>query len=127
LLRGVRGKFLTPFTFENCLYVNVNPSLWTDTTKEFVQKLELKPGQKVLDVGCGIGGGDFYMAENFDVEVVGIDLSINMISFALERAIGLNFSVEFEVADCTKKSYPEKAFDVIYSRDTILHIQVRQL
>ncbi|XP_062157872.1 phosphoethanolamine N-methyltransferase 2-like isoform X1 [Alnus glutinosa] len=94
-----------------------------DTTKEFVQKLELKPGQKILDVGCGIGGGDFYMAENFDVEVVGIDLSINMISFALERAIGLQCSVEFEVADCTKKTYPEKAFDVIYSRDTILHIQ----
>ncbi|GMY23964.1 phosphoethanolamine N-methyltransferase 1-like isoform X1 [Fagus crenata] len=94
-----------------------------DTTKEFVQKLELKPGQKVLDVGCGIGGGDFYMAENFDVEVVGIDLSINMISFALERAIGLNCSVEFEVADCTKKTYPENTFDVIYSRDTILHIQ----
>ena len=89
-----------------------------------MQKLELKPGQKVLDVGCGIGGGDFYMAENFDVEVVGIDLSINMISFALERAIGLNCSVEFEVADCTKKTYPENTFDVIYSRDTILHIQV---
>ncbi|XXG80018.1 hypothetical protein AAC387_Pa09g0974 [Persea americana] len=93
------------------------------TTKEFVVKLELKPGQKVLDVGCGIGGGDFYMAENFDVEVVGIDLSVNMVSFALERAIGRNCSVEFEVADCTKKSYPDNAFDVIYSRDTILHIQ----
>ncbi|KAF3437181.1 hypothetical protein FNV43_RR19934 [Rhamnella rubrinervis] len=94
-----------------------------ETTKEFVEKLELKPGQKVLDVGCGIGGGDFYMAEKFDVEVVGIDLSINMISLALERAIGLQFSVEFEVADCTKKTYPENSFDVIYSRDTILHIQ----
>ncbi|XP_065635077.1 phosphoethanolamine N-methyltransferase 1-like [Quercus suber] len=98
-----------------------------DTTKEFVQKLELKPGQNVLDVGCGIGGGDFYMAENFNVDVVGIDLSINMVSFALERAIGLNCSVEFEVADCTKKTYPENSFDVIYSRDTILHIQVRRL
>ncbi|KAH7528573.1 hypothetical protein FEM48_Zijuj05G0086400 [Ziziphus jujuba var. spinosa] len=94
-----------------------------ETTKEFVAKLELKPGQKVLDVGCGIGGGDFYMAENFDVEVVGIDLSINMISIAIERAIGLKCSVEFEVADCTAKTYPENTFDVIYSRDTILHIQ----
>ncbi|CAD5190557.1 unnamed protein product [Musa acuminata subsp. malaccensis] len=94
-----------------------------ETTKEFVAKLELKPGQKVLDVGCGIGGGDFYMAENFDVDVVGIDLSINMVSFALERAIGRKCAVEFEVADCTKKTYPENTFDVIYSRDTILHIQ----
>uniref|UniRef100_A0A5B7BB71 phosphoethanolamine N-methyltransferase n=1 Tax=Davidia involucrata TaxID=16924 RepID=A0A5B7BB71_DAVIN len=94
-----------------------------DTTKEFVAKLDLKPGQKVLDVGCGIGGGDFYMAENFDVEVVGIDLSINMVSFALDSAIGLKCSVEFEVADCTKKTYPDNTFDVIYSRDTILHIQ----
>ncbi|CAL9218135.1 unnamed protein product [Arabidopsis halleri] len=94
-----------------------------ETTKEFVAKMDLKPGQKVLDVGCGIGGGDFYMADNFDVHVVGIDLSVNMISFALERAIGLKCSVEFEVADCTTKTYPDNSFDVIYSRDTILHIQ----
>lgn len=90
-----------------------------------MEKLVLKPGQKVLDVGCGIGGGDFYMAEKYDVEVLGIDLSINMISLALEHAIGLKCSVEFEVADCTTKEYPENSFDVIYSRDTILHIQVR--
>eukprot|EP01018_Ginkgo_biloba_P027288 Gb_18655 [translate_table: standard] len=94
-----------------------------ETTKEFVDKLELKAGQKVLDVGCGIGGGDFYMDETFDVEVIAIDLSINMVSFALERAIGRKCAVEFEVADCTKKEYPEFTFDVIYSRDTILHIQ----
>lgn len=86
--------------------------------------LDLQPDQKVLDVGCGIGGGDFYMAENYDVHVVAIDLSINMISFALERAIGLKCAVEFEVADCTKKTYPDGTFDVIYSRDTILHIHV---
>ncbi|MCL7036596.1 hypothetical protein MKW94_016084, partial [Papaver nudicaule] len=65
----------------------------------------------------------FYLAENFAAEVFGIDLSINMVSIALERAIGRKCSVEFEVADCTKKPYPDETFDVIYSRDTILHIQ----
>jgi SAM-dependent methyltransferase len=89
-----------------------------------VDKLDLKPGQKVLDVGCGIGGGDFYMAENYDAHVLGIDLSINMVSFAIERAIGRKCSVEFEVADCTTKTYAPNTFDVIYSRDTILHIHV---
>ncbi|CAL9220099.1 unnamed protein product [Arabidopsis halleri] len=32
-----------------------------------------------------------------------------MISFALERAIGLNCSIEFEVADCTTKHYPDNS------------------
>ncbi|XP_015966916.1 phosphomethylethanolamine N-methyltransferase [Arachis duranensis] len=94
-----------------------------ETTKEIVSKLGLKPGQKVLDVGCGTGGGDIYMAENFDVDVVGIDLSINMISLAIERVIGLKCTVEFECADCTRKTYPKNTFDVIYTRDAMLHIK----
>ncbi|KAG5014799.1 hypothetical protein JHK85_020935 [Glycine max] len=64
------------------------------------------------------------MAENFDAEVVGIDLSINMISLAIERAIGLNYAVEFDCADCYKRTYPENTFDVIYTRDTMLHVKM---
>ncbi|MCO5576756.1 hypothetical protein L7F22_030575 [Adiantum nelumboides] len=93
-----------------------------ETTEEFVKRLDLQPGEKVLDVGCGIGGSDFYMAEQFDVNIVAIDLSVNMISLALERAIGRHCAVQFEIADCTKKDFPASSFDVIYSRDTLLHI-----
>ncbi|KAK5600432.1 hypothetical protein CRENBAI_021729 [Crenichthys baileyi] len=93
------------------------------TTKEFVDLLNLKPGQKVLDVGCGIGGGDFYMSKMFGVEVLGLDLSDNMVDIAIERAKAEKLpSVLFEVADATKRTFPEGSFDVIYSRDTILHI-----
>ncbi|CAI5798008.1 phosphoethanolamine N-methyltransferase 3-like [Podarcis lilfordi] len=48
--------------------------------------LDLKQGQRVLDVGCGLGGSDFYMAKEFGVEVLGMDLSHNMVELALERA-----------------------------------------
>jgi cyclopropane fatty-acyl-phospholipid synthase-like methyltransferase len=41
---------------------------------------------QVLDVGCGIGGGNFYMARDYGVEVLGIDLSRNMLAIAAERA-----------------------------------------
>nr|XP_029511209.1 phosphoethanolamine N-methyltransferase 3-like [Oncorhynchus nerka] len=93
------------------------------TTKEFVDLLNLKPGMKVLDVGCGIGGGNFYMAKAFGVEVLGLDLSANMVDIAMERAMEEKLpSVHFEVADATKREFPEASFDVVYSRDTILHI-----
>ncbi|KAJ0411409.1 hypothetical protein ATCC90586_004395 [Pythium insidiosum] len=98
------------------------------TTTEFVAMLDLKPGQHVLDVGCGIGGGDFYMANSFGVSVHGIDLSTNMVyraieSYATHHKPRDGNDVEFEICDATTKSFPPHSFDVVYSRDTILHIE----
>ncbi|XP_043931612.1 phosphomethylethanolamine N-methyltransferase-like isoform X2 [Protopterus annectens] len=94
-----------------------------ETTKEFLALLNLQPGQKVLDVGCGIGGGDIYMAKAYGVEVLGIDLSSNMVEIAMERTVDEDVPlVQYEIGDATKRVFPEHSFDVIYSRDTILHI-----
>ncbi|EGZ22642.1 hypothetical protein PHYSODRAFT_345888 [Phytophthora sojae] len=82
------------------------------TTTEFVEKLNLKPGERVLDVGCGIGGGDFYMARQYGVSVVGIDLSTNMVHRALETSMqDPNADVEFEICDATQKEFPDASFD----------------
>jgi phosphoethanolamine N-methyltransferase len=59
---------------------------WVVLVQEFVAKLALQPGERVLDVGCGIGGGDFFMASQHSVYVHGIDLSVNMVLIGLERA-----------------------------------------
>ena len=54
--------------------------------QQFLEMLKLNENERVLDVGCGIGGGDFYMAEKYGVFVHGVDLSVNMILIAMERA-----------------------------------------
>eukprot|EP00051_Salpingoeca_urceolata_P020647 m.312398 g.312398 ORF g.312398 m.312398 type:complete len:435 (+) comp19658_c3_seq1:174-1478(+) len=95
-----------------------------DTTKEFCAMLDLKAGQSVLDVGSGLGGSAYHMAKEYGVSVLGIDLSTNMVDIAQERVpdAGLGDRVSFKVADVTKQDYGAGSFDVIYSRDTILHI-----
>lgn len=71
--------------------------------KEFLERLNLKKGDLVLDVGCGIGGGNILMAEvswiwieircwiklfsskKYGSSVIGVDLSTNMVGIAYER------------------------------------------
>ena len=40
---------------------------------------------KVLDIGCGTGGSAFYLARRYKVEVLGVDLSSNMLAIAEEH------------------------------------------
>lgn len=98
------------------------------TTKEFVAMLDLKEGAYVLDVGCGIGGSAFLMKRDYGAKVLGFDLSVNMIDIAQERLAkhGMEADVKFEVQDATQIEYPNETFDVIYSRDTILHIEDKE-
>jgi cyclopropane-fatty-acyl-phospholipid synthase len=61
------------------------------------QKLCLKPGMKVLDIGCGWGGLCQYLAKNYKVSVVGITISKEQAALAEERCQGL--PVEIKLVD----------------------------
>jgi cyclopropane-fatty-acyl-phospholipid synthase len=64
-------------------------------------KLDLKPGQRILDIGCGWGGMALYLAAVANVTVVGVTLSTEQLSLARERAAqrGLSHRVTFELMD----------------------------
>ena len=66
-----------------------------------IKKLNLKPGKKVLDIGCGWGGMAFEIARQSQCEVKGISLSENQIKYANEKAKKLNLDnqVHFELCD----------------------------
>jgi cyclopropane fatty-acyl-phospholipid synthase-like methyltransferase len=49
-------------------------------------KLNLQPGQRVLDIGCGWGSMAMYLARHYDVEVTGLTLSVEQLRVAEQTA-----------------------------------------
>jgi len=69
--------------------------------RHIASKLLLRPGQRVLDIGCGWGGLALYLAKECDVEVTGLTLSTEQLAVAQQRAAeaGLSDRVRFELLD----------------------------
>ncbi len=61
------------------------------------RKLDLRPGQRLLDIGCGWGGFARYAAEHYGVEVVGITISKEQLELGRESCTGL--PVELRLQD----------------------------
>jgi len=95
-----------------------------DSTRRFLELVDLRPEFCVLDVGCGIGGSAFYMARSFGCQVDGIDLSAEMIRVARERVKeeGLEAKVQFFEGDCLTFKYPRHDYNLVYSREVFLHV-----
>ncbi len=60
------------------------------------RKLELKPGMRVLDIGCGFGAFAKYAAKNYLVEVVGITISEQQALWATENCRGYPVEIRFQ-------------------------------
>ena len=58
------------------------------------RKLELRPGERLLDIGCGWGGLARFAAERYGVQVVGITISKEQQKLAQERCQGLPVTIE---------------------------------
>lgn len=72
-----------------------------DKKAHIAAKLLLKPGQRVLDIGCGWGGLALYLNRVADVDVLGITLSKEQLAVARQRAeaAGVADRVKFELID----------------------------
>jgi cyclopropane-fatty-acyl-phospholipid synthase len=90
-------------------------------------KLELKAGQRLLDVGCGWGSFAIHAARHYGVSVTGVTLSPAQAELARERVeqAGLEDRIEVRVADY--RQLPRSSFDAIASIGMAEHVGESQI
>lgn len=91
-----------------------------NTNRQLAIRAGIKPGQKILDAGCGIGGSAIWLAENYAVEVFGITISADQVRRANENAAkrGVSQLAKFAEQDFTKIDAPDASFDVLWALET---------
>lgn len=85
------------------------------------QHLQLRSGQRLLDVGCGLGDAGLALAVDLGPagELVGVDVSAEMVAGAASRAPAAPCRVRFAVGDAQALDEPDGSFDAVRSERTL--------
>jgi ubiquinone/menaquinone biosynthesis C-methylase UbiE len=91
-----------------------------EATKELASQMELRPGLRVLDVGCGIGGPARYFAAEHGCRVTGVDLTeeFTQAATSLTRRVMLGAAVDFRHASALQMPFESATFD----RASMIHV-----
>ncbi len=79
---------------------------------EFIARLALTPGTRVLDVACGTGNLSFPAARAGAI-VTGIDIAPNLLVTARARAQDESLNIQFDEGDAEQLPYADASFDVV--------------
>jgi cyclopropane-fatty-acyl-phospholipid synthase len=124
------ASFLDPHMVYSCAYFLDSTETLEQAQKRKLdvscRKVQLAPGQRLLDVGCGWGALPIYAASEYDVEVVGVTLSPEQAEEARRRVkeAGLEDRVTINVQDYRDI---EGTFDAITSIGMYEHVGSREL
>src|SRR2546428_13750888 len=106
---------LDPYSFLAVLGKRVIHPGGRRSTEELFSLAQLQPGQRSLDVGCGVGTTAIQMARRYDVGVPAVDIAPLMLERArrnVHRA-GLDAKIEIEHGDILALRFPDNAFDPV--------------
>src|SRR5262245_32369411 len=85
-----------------------------DGAHQYYERLEIPPGARLLDIGCG-SGQLALMASREGFDTTGVDIAENLIERARERAAAERLNARFEVGDAEALPFPDGGFDVVVS------------
>ena len=89
------------------------------------QAAEIKPGSKILDVGCGFGASSIFLTRNYEAEATGITISPVQVAMANQAAALKQANAKFLLMDAEAMKFDE-LFDVVWSVESISHYQSKE-
>lgn len=87
------------------------------------ERVAIRPGEHVLDAGCGVGGSSLWLARERSVDVVGITPVASQVALARRFAArrGLADRVRFQQADYAAVPFADASFDVVWALESLCH------
>jgi len=86
---------------------------------DLITYLDIREGDRVLDLGCGAGGISEYLSDATGAQVTGLDYAASAIETAGNRAIGKEDRLAYVQGDMNTLDFPDHSFDKVVSIDTI--------
>lgn len=82
-------------------------------------------GLKILDLGFGLGGAAFYLAQTYQVEVTGVEIHPWMVAYAKEQTPpNLSHLLKFDTYnDRGEIPFSANSFDMVYSKGVLNHVK----
>ena len=96
-------------------------------TVELADALPVKENDRLVDIGCGIGGPARYLANRFRCQVDGIDITAPFVDAAnrLSSLVGMDSAVKFRHGDGQQLPYSDEAFDGGYAQHVTMNVPDR--
>lgn len=127
-LRAAHGPE-APVTVDNLAPLDQFHGRGPLATRELAALLQPQAGERLLDIGSGIGGPARWIAAKFACHVTGVDLTPEFCDAAetLNRAAGLADRVRIVNGSALALPVPDAAFDAAYSQNVVMNIADKPL
>lgn len=121
------GKDIDHLTIDDLAPVDELHSRRRQATRDLAAMLAPKPGERVLDIGSGLGGPARYLAKVCGCRVTGIDLTAEFVATAadLARRAGLSGQVDFRQGSALDLPFADGSFDLAWSQNVAMNIADR--
>ncbi len=89
------------------------------------EKARVNQGDKILDAGCGVGGSCLWLAEHYDVQCTGINISEYQLGKArkLAKKKNLDSRINYQARSYLDTGFEDNTFDVVWGMESVCYAE----